>query len=634
MLKIKILAVSALLLFTTTIMWSQDATIATVNGKAIKQSELNRRYAQRSDAYKNMKPNEYLKELINIKLKKEEALRLSVDTTFLYKKDFTAAQERYTYPYLYDTIKLNNLAKEAYDRFSYDIEAQQVLVLLDPWASPADTLKAYNKLLEARGKLLAGEPFAKIAAQYSADMNASQTGGKLGYFSAFRMLYPFETAAYNLKIGEISMPVRTSNGYHLIQVTNKRPSRGEINLGIISIRSQNPSMTDSAYIKIMKAHHELTSGTDYHTVYRKYCDFAKNPLISDETGWIGAGRLNSVFDSVAFSLTKEISISLPIANGYGWHMLKLLNKRPVGTFASRKRDMLQRIEQNERRSEPRNVVLNRLKKEYNPTSFTAAYAPLYKIKASSLILADSVKIQLPDSLDITATALSIGQKKYTTNQFIDFIQKNGSKLGNTPIKWAIDKLYNLWSDEMLLQYEKERLPIKYEAYKLKEADTKEEILAQHVTYLEIIKKAKADTSGLKAFYETNKTKYMWDKRLETFLVTGTDSVLMHNAYAYIRKIADGGDSLKTMNKQLETNFKGISIQHLLLDPATVPSAENTVALSDLTNYPGQLAFTYTTGLVPPMPKTLEEAKNEHLNDYIASLEKQWLDLLRKKYKAE
>jgi len=634
MLRIKLLAASSLLLLASTASWAQDAIVATVNGETIKQSELTRRYAQRADAYKDMKMADYLKELVNTKLKKSEALRLSVDTTLDYKKEFAAAQEKYTYPYLYDTIKLNSLAKEAYDRFSVDVEAQQILVLLDAWASPADTLKAYNKLLDARAKLIAGEPFAKIAAQYSADMNAAQTGGKLGYFTAFKMLYPFETAVYNLKIGEISMPVRTTSGYHLIKVTNKRPSRGEINLGIISMRAANPSRTDSVYAKIMKAHNELTSGTDYRKVYRQYCDFAKNPLISDETGWIGAGRLNAVFDSVAFSLTKDISVSMPIANGYGWHMLKLINKRPIGTYASRERDMLQRIEQNERRAEPRNTVLARLRLEYKPVSQPSAYTPLYKLQASNLATADSVKIPMPDSLNNSAIVYTIGTKKYTVGQFVTFVQKNGAKFGNVPVKWAIDKLFSLWIDETLLQYERERLPIKYVAYKNKEADTKEDLLAKHVTYLEIIKKAKADTVALRAFYETNKTKYMWDKRLETYLVTGSDSVLMHNAYAYIRKVADGGDSLKTVNVQLETNFKGIAIQHLLLDPATIPSAENTVALSDLTNYPGQLAFTYTTGLVPPMPKLLDEAKNEHLNDYIASLEKQWIVSLRKKYKIE
>ena len=634
MLSIKKLAVSTLLLVASTAMWAQDATLATVNGEAIKQSELNRKYAERANAFKNMKASDYIKELVNIKLKKAEALRLLVDTTRNYQKDFAAAQENYTYPYLYDTVKLNNLALEAYNRFSFDIEAQQILVLLDAWASPADTLKAYNKLIDARNKILAGEKFAKIAAQYSADMNASQTGGRLGYFTAFKMLYPFETAAYNLKVGEISMPIRTTSGYHIIQVTNKRPSRGEINIGIISMRSPAPSTTDSIYPKIMKAHTELTSGTDYRAVYRKYCDFAKNPLISDETGWIGAGRLNAVFDSIAFRLTKDISVSLPIANSYGWHILKLKDKRAIGTFASRERDMLQRIEQNERRAEPRNVVIARLQNEYKPISQPKEYAPLYTLKPVNLSVADSVRLPIPDSLNRSAAVLIIGARKYTAEQFIAFVQKNGSKFSNAPIKWAIDKLYGLWSDEMLLQYERERLPVKFVAFKNKEADTKEDLLAKHVTYLEVIKKAKADTAGLRAFYETNKSKYMWDKRLETYLVTGTDSVLMHKAYAYIRKIADGGDSLKTMHKQLEENFKGIAIQHLLLDPATIPSAENTVALSDLTNYPGQLAFTYTTGLVPPMPKTLDEAKNEHTADYIALREKLWMEGLRKKYRVE
>ena len=71
-----------------------------------------------------------------------------------------------------------------------------------------------------------GADFAKEAREKSEDKSAKDNGGDLGYFTALSMVYSFETAAYNAKVGEVTMPVRTRFGYHLIKVTDKRPAMG------------------------------------------------------------------------------------------------------------------------------------------------------------------------------------------------------------------------------------------------------------------------------------------------------------------------------------------------------------------------------------------------------------------------
>lgn len=627
-----LLALVLILFYGTTAIQAQTQPVgATVNGKPVYQSELVRRYTSRPEKYKSLTQKEYLQVLIDTKLKVAEAERLHLDTTKLVQTEVQRAIDQLAYPYLYDTIVLNKLVVEAYNRLQTDIEASQIFISVPQWAAPADTLAAWNKLMDARKRILAGESFAKVASQISNDRDAATTGGYLGFFTVFKMLYPFENVVYNTPVGELSMPFRTQNGFHLVKVLSHRPSRGEVNVGVISMRVAKASASDSILNRINQAKAELLKGENYHNVYRKYSDFAKNPLISDETGWITAGRMSQVFDSISFALTETNSVSNPVANSYGWHLVKLLNKREIGTLESRRSNLLSKIEQNERRVEPRNAVLNRLKALYKPVTDNAVISPLYTLKNSELATADSVKINFPDSLQRNAQALVVNNQKYTVEQFLPFVQKNGSKVASLPVKAAINMLYDQWVNESILQYEKDRLETKYPKFKQEKAAAIEEIMAANVVNKEINLKAKADTTGLRAFYETNKPKYMWGTRIELFLVTGKDSNVMKAAYKHVYDIAHQNDSLKHIRADLARLFPTVSVQHMYLDTASVPSAKGTVALSELTNYPSEQAFSYTTGLVPPMPKTLEETHNEHLADYQALLEKQWLAELRKRY---
>ena len=79
-------------------------------------------------------------------------------------------------------------------------------------------LEAFNKAEDIRSKILKGMSFSQAAKQYSDDKSALSNGGSLNYFTVFMMVYDFETAAYNTNIGELSMPVKTKYGYHIIKV--------------------------------------------------------------------------------------------------------------------------------------------------------------------------------------------------------------------------------------------------------------------------------------------------------------------------------------------------------------------------------------------------------------------------------
>lgn len=106
-------------------------------------------------------------------------------------------------------------AKERYERMKTEIEAQHILV------TDEDEAKDIKKKLDN------GEDFEELAKEFSTDSSA-EDGGKLGYFSAGKMVKEFEDTAYNMEVDTISDPVQSNFGFHIIKVTDKRDTEVEL----------------------------------------------------------------------------------------------------------------------------------------------------------------------------------------------------------------------------------------------------------------------------------------------------------------------------------------------------------------------------------------------------------------------
>ncbi|WP_050614232.1 peptidylprolyl isomerase [Bacillus testis] len=103
--------------------------------------------------------------------------------------------------------------KKAYEEYKPEIKARHILVADEKTAK------------EVKAKLAAGEKFEDLAKKYSTDTASAKEGGDLGWFGAGAMVPEFETAAYKLQKDQISDPVKTDNGYHIIQVTDKKEKK-------------------------------------------------------------------------------------------------------------------------------------------------------------------------------------------------------------------------------------------------------------------------------------------------------------------------------------------------------------------------------------------------------------------------
>lgn len=110
-----------------------------------------------------------------------------------------------------------------------EVSASHILIKFDEGAKDKakDDARALAKIKELQAKLKAGADFAELAKANSEDPGSKESAGSLGFFGRGRMVPEFEKTAFSLKEGEVSAPVRTNFGYHLIKRGEKRPARTE-----------------------------------------------------------------------------------------------------------------------------------------------------------------------------------------------------------------------------------------------------------------------------------------------------------------------------------------------------------------------------------------------------------------------
>ena len=225
-------------------LFAQKNTIVAIDGQPITKEEFEIAYRKNNtnlnDVSEVKTPKEYMDMFINFKLKVYEAEKMGMDTTEAFRKELKGYRDELAKTYLTDINITDSMVKEAYYRSVNLVKASHILVEMPERPTPEDTLKAYNKLLDIRKKYLSKEKtFQELAREYSEDPSVVENSGSLPYFGAFKMLTPFENAAFTTPIGEISMPVRSQVGMYLILVEKIIPSAGEVKVGNIMLKYSN-----------------------------------------------------------------------------------------------------------------------------------------------------------------------------------------------------------------------------------------------------------------------------------------------------------------------------------------------------------------------------------------------------------
>jgi peptidyl-prolyl cis-trans isomerase SurA len=629
-----------LMLITSFVSIAQNNDVLfTIDNNFYKTDEFLRIYNKNLDLVKdeNQKDlNKYLELFIGYKLKVNKAQKLKLENDVKYKNELATYRTQLSKNYLTDTEVTESLIKEAYERQKTDINASHILINCSENAKPADTLLAFQKVMDIYNKLKKGDDFGKLAASLSEDPSAKENNGNLGYFSAFRMIYPFENKAYKTKKGEFSKPVRTRFGYHIIKVNDIRNNRGEITIAHIMIMADKKneevkSIEDKAKIQIDDIYKKLQQGEKFEDLAKQ---FSQDPNSAQKGGVLNkfsSGQISSeIFENTAFSLSKENEISQPFKSEYGWHIQKFIEKHPLKPLSELKKEITEKISRDDRSKKIDNSLTEKLYKKYKVVKNDKVYANTVKAVTPAYYKGEW---KLPETLKpYNEVIAKISDLEIKGTQFLEFVNDQQNAPEKTePLNILLQQHFKTFLDKNVKNYYNNNLENEFPEFANVMQEYKEGLLIFDLMEKEIWEKAKNDTVGLKKFHLENNKNYQWKKRYDMIICSSTDKKITENT----KKMLEKGIAIDDIKKQLNINDK-INIMFI-----ENKFEEGNLAISKNWNFqkPKEIFqegtyfyYYHLKNILPEGPKEFENCKAKVVNDYQNFLESTWIDSLKKEFK--
>lgn len=627
------LAVQSLNLFSQNL---DSEVILTIGNDVVTRNEFERIFQKNNqmvDASSQKTVEEYLELFINYKLKVAEAKAQYLDKKDAFIKELEGYRKQLTQPYLIDQESERKLQEEAYQRMRYEVSASHILISVPEKATPADTLSIYNKVLKMRERIIKGESFEDVARGTSDDPSVKRNSGFLGYFTAFQMVYPFETAAYKTSVGKVSMPVRTTFGYHLIKVHDIRPAKGQIKVAHIMISTSNDgneAKNIEAKNKIDELHKRVINNEDFAALAREFSQDPGSARNGGELPLFGSGRMVPEFEQAAFSLQRDGQISSPVRTQFGWHIIKRIEKKEVGPFEEMLPEIKQKMTRDSRAQLSRRNFISNMKVKNKFSIDSAALKSFVKLLDSSVYYG-----QWKSNVDLSGKTLFLYDgKKYSVAELATRVGSQKA-LKKTPIITFAHKVCNEFVEETIIATEESRLDRENPDFFYLMKEYYEGILLFEITDQNVWGKSSNDSEGLTEFYNKHLGNYAWDKRFHGYIFTSKSDKTLKKAQKLI--LSKKGSSFSP--EQIVSKFIVKSDTLLNVTPLYTSIADARVSnfqnwqngLSPMTKEDNSFKFIRFTKVAENEPKPLSEVRGQVIADYQEFLEKEWLALLRQKY---
>ena len=589
--------------------------------------------------------DEYLELFVNYRMKVMEAYEMQLDTSAKFRKELDGYRKQLAKPYFTNDEVSEELVEEAYQRKLKDVRASHILINCDKHALPADTLKAYNKAMEIRKKALKSD-FGMVAETYSQDPTARDhkadasgparkgNHGDLGYFTVFDMVYPFETGAYNTPEGEISMPVRSDFGYHIIKVNSVTDALGVVTAAHIFLKLDADASEEDVQAMRAKAdniYKEImdSDGKGWKDAVMKYSDDRGSANRSGELTPFTVSRIVPEFIETLKQLQPG-EISKPVRTNYGFHIIKLISNTGVGSFEKERQAIAERVEKDMRSHKTEEVVLQQIKKDYgfknndkhidqfigsvDSTILSGKYVPAADLKSESVLF-------------------SIGKARYKVSDFVEYIQEKQTPQRYVSAKTYAYQLFEAFQKAKIMDYADAHLEEKYPEFKTLMREYNDGILLFDLMEKEVWGKAISDTAGLREFFDRNASNYMWGDRVKACVIT----VNRPESLPKVRQYLDEGvpfDSLRATIARDSVQF--VAVRNSFYQHGDNVFVDQTEWKAGVRNeIPSSVdkstVIVNIIELRKPEKKTLNEARGIATSDYQTELEEQWMEKLRGKY---
>ena len=618
-----------------TTFFGQESTILKIDNQTVDKTEFEQIY------WKNKKEkiatkqdlDEYIKLFINFKLKVIAAEELGLDTTKKFIDELSGYRIQLEKPYLIDTSINEDLINEAYYRTINEVNASHIMTKLGPNPSSEDTLKAYNKILDIRKKIISSNiGFEEAAEELSEDPYARSSKGNLGYFNAFKMLYSFECAAYNTPVGKVSDIVRTKYGYHIVKPNSIRKAKGRVKTSHIMITTNLKNENNLSKEKINSIYKDLVEkNKTFEELAIQFSEDRKSAKNKGEIGWINSGgNYYPAFEEAVFSLKTDGEYSKPFKTPNGWHIVKRISYEPIGDLKSMSYSLKNKIQKDARAQKTKSSFLNKLKTEYQLKKMlnTKELISILKNKKFNYENIESNK----NLKNINNAVLTFSNISYTNYDFIKYLEKSKlivkDKIEENSIKQKFEKFIN----QNLIAFEKTQLETKHPDFKALMKEYRDGILLFEISDQNIWTKAIKDTAGLKEFYSSNTNTWKWPNRVSGTVFTSESKKTINKVKSLKLKKSLSNDSIMSiLNAE---NLFNLKYENKIIDDYNkygTSFEDLEKGLNGPFNHQEKWILIYVKDKLPKRNKKLKEAEGIIVSAYQNYLEEQWISSLKKNH---
>ena len=616
-----------------------DPAVMEIDGKPVTKSEFLQIYLKNNPSPKFDKASldEYVEMFTKFKLKVAEAEKLGYDTIPKLKKELDGYRKQLALPYLIDSVENQAMVSQAYDRIKNEVRASHILIRVDANASPKDTLAAYNKIIALKARIEKGEDFASVAKMKngSEDPSAASNGGDLGFFTAFQMVYPFEEKAFTTQIGQVSDPFRTRYGYHIVKVTDKRPSRGTIRVAHIMVTTGKDATAESrgnAEKKINEIYDKLVAGEKWESLVSLHSDDANSVKKNGELPTFGSGttqRMVPAFEDAAFALKEVGQYSKPVKTDFGFHIIKLLEWKEVSPFESMKKELQTKVNKDERSKKTQDAFVSKLKANYHYAFKGDKNLKWFNDKLDSTYYLGKWTADGKLKSNKVMFELNGETADFTQQAFAEYLEKNFRGVKRDENKIVVAKQYKSWEKAAILQYEEAILPTKYPEYRALLKEYHDGIILYEIMQDRVWNKAVKDTAGLRAYFMANQSKYTWQKRLDATVYECLTKDIAANVSGMLKNdTINSKHVLDVINKDSELNLK---VKMNKFDIAQTPflvGRNLSKGVNQAYEFEGKYYVVKVAAVLEPGLKEFSEAKGMATSDYQNYLETTWLESLK------
>lgn len=574
---------------------------------------------------------DFLERYVNFLLKVRQARELDLDEDPTIRAEMAEYRDQLARPYFTDQAILDDIIADLYEKQQEELEVSHLLILAAENASATDTLAAYNRALGLRDSIAAGADFEEMAFLRSEDPSARLNRGDLGYFTGGRMVLAFEDAAYQASVGEVVGPVRTSFGYHLIEVKDRRARTAEIRASHILIRVQGETAADTiaARTTLEDLQTRIAGGEDFGTLARQYSDDVASGRNGGDLGFFGVGRMVQPFNDAVFALENPGDISDIVETRFGFHLIRLEERKQLPTFEEALPD-LKRLANELPRTALRRRQIGTDELEAAGYTFDEGLvdAAIRRFDADSLFL----QVRRDGFGDLAARAFAtVGDSTYTLEEFRTHVTRSGVRPGGDQVAQFHTEMDNYLADQgfsLALRSLEGRDP----AFRALLEQYVDGVLLFRISEDSVWTPAAQDVDGLRAYHAGREDQYGWPERRRVLSFTSpSDSML-----TMVAGDLNAGDTAEDILSRYEESVLTLRLDTLFIADSTSSPLDAALGLeigqrSEVVPERSRLAIYYLDAIEAPRLKTFEEARAGLVSDYQEVLEGHWVERLRAKY---